>query len=103
MPDKRRDPVSHEEMLASERDMKNPRYLHHHTLCAVLRQIYLLTDNEEIRYKCRMAMSYGKAMHQRLRYYRDTYEPKGSDHDAEWISGEALPASQHGTPGPPRT
>ena len=41
-----------------------------------LRDIYALTNDQDIRYKCRMAMAYSKAMHSRLKYYHDKYEPE---------------------------
>ena len=56
--------------------MNRKRWAGHHTLCQTLRDIYALTNDQDIRYKCRMAMAYSKAMHSRLKYYHDKYEPE---------------------------
>jgi len=63
MPYKRRRPVDVSEM-------DNTRWEGHHTVCQTLREIYRLTDNEEIRYKCRLAMAMTKAMNSRLKWYK---------------------------------
>ena len=41
------------------------------TICSVLRDIYWLTNNEEIKLKCRVATSMAKSMSRRLRKYKD--------------------------------
>lgn len=65
---KRVEPVSVDMMLKK-------RYHGHFTICEKLREIYLLTDNEEIRLKCRIAMAMSKSMHERLKKYKqDTME-----------------------------
>lgn len=45
---------------------------HHmeNTLCAVLREIYCLTDNEEVKYKARVAMTMAKKMDYQLGEYK---------------------------------
>lgn len=63
---KRREPVP-------EKEMDKTRWEGHHTVCQTLRDIYHLTDDEEIRYKCRLAMSMSKAMHEKLKWYKKTY------------------------------
>jgi hypothetical protein len=64
---KRREPVSEKEMLKD-------RYEGHHTVCQTLRDIYALTENEDIKYKCRLAMAMCKAMHKRLKKYKKMFD-----------------------------
>jgi hypothetical protein len=64
---KRREPVS-------EREMLKDRYEGHHTVCQTLRDIYALTENEYIKYKCRLAMAMVKAMHKRLKKYKKMFD-----------------------------
>lgn len=54
----------------SIRQIENTRYKGHHTICQFLRDIYSMTDNEEIKMKCRIGMSMTKSMHERLKVYR---------------------------------
>lgn len=54
--------------------MRKKRYHGHNTVCEKLREIYMLTDNEEIKMKCRIAMAMTKKMHQRLKEYREERE-----------------------------
>ena len=67
MPYKRVEPVSEEKML-------NERYKNHHTICETLREIYLMTEDEEIRYKCRLAMAMAKKMQDKLKEYKNNRE-----------------------------
>jgi hypothetical protein len=60
---KRREPVS-------EKTMLNTRYKNHHTICETLREIYISTEDEEIKYKCRLAMAMAKAMQNQLQKYK---------------------------------
>ena len=76
MPDKHREPVDEAEMIAPVREIENQRYIHHHTICACLRRIYQMTESEKIRMECRIAMAHSKAMHERLKHYKATYEPE---------------------------
>lgn len=69
MPYKRREPVP-------ESEMDRKRWEGHYTICQYLRDIYCLTDNEEIRMKCRVGMAMTKAMNDRLQYYRHKYDEK---------------------------
>jgi len=65
----KRDPV-----LLSEMDMA--RWEGHHSICQTIRDIYHLTDNEELKLKCRLAMAMTKAMHERLKWYKSKEQEK---------------------------
>ena len=67
MPYKRVEPVPEEKML-------NERYKNHYTICETLREIYLMTEDEEIRYKCRLAMTMAKKMQDKLKKYKNNRE-----------------------------
>ena len=69
MPYKKRNPVSIEEMNRS-------RYEGHHTICQFLRDIFHMTDNEEIKMKCRIGMAMAKAMQEKLKWYKGREEGK---------------------------
>jgi len=88
MPYKRRNPVSEEEMEyvaegmmvlnhppqpypVAESEMDRSRWEGHHSVCQTLRDIYHLTDNSEIKLKCRLAMAMTKAMHEKLKEYKN--------------------------------
>ena len=60
---KRHKPVAEKEML-------KPRYEGHHTICQTLRDIYALTEDEEIREKLRLAAAMAKSMHNKIKKYR---------------------------------
>ena len=64
MPYKRHEPID-------EREMDRTRYDGHHSICQTLRDIYHLTEDEEIRLKARIAMSMAKSMQRKLKEYRD--------------------------------
>ena len=51
--------------------MKKKRYHGHNTICEKLREIYMLTDNDEIKMKCRIAMTMAKNMHNKLKSYKE--------------------------------
>jgi hypothetical protein len=85
MPYKRHKPISEEEMEQTEFDFENltgvqepvsagemnrHRYDGHRSVCQVIREIYRLTDNAEIRDKCRLAVAMTKAMHNQLKAYK---------------------------------
>jgi hypothetical protein len=57
------EPAPHSEMLQE-------RYTGYHTICQTLRDIYHLTDNEEIRFKARLAMAMAKAMNDSIQRYK---------------------------------
>jgi len=61
---KRVDPVSISAMTRT-------RYKGHHTICEMLREIYALTDDEEIKLKCRVATAMAKSMHNKLKWYKE--------------------------------
>lgn len=80
MPYKRVDPVGIDEILEVAdtlpdvidiKDIQKKRYEGHFTICQMLRDIFQMTDNEDIRYKCRVAMAMSKKMHEKLKWYRD--------------------------------
>lgn len=86
MPYKRHKPVSEQEMEKDEtqvlgtitqqepvpkEEMNKHRYDGHHSVCQTIREIYRLTDNEEIKLKCRLAMAMTKAMHEQLKRYKN--------------------------------
>jgi len=60
---KEREPIDVREM-----DMK--RWEGHRSICQTIRDIYHLTNNEELKLKCRVAMAMTKAMHEKLKEYR---------------------------------
>jgi len=64
MPYKRVEPVP-------ERIMLNQRYNGHHSICQQLRDIYTITSDEDIKYKCRLAMAMAKKMQDRLKKYKE--------------------------------
>jgi hypothetical protein len=55
--------------------MLKKRYHGHFTICEKLREIYLATDNEEIKLNCRIAMAQAKRMHERLKKYKAETSP----------------------------
>lgn len=63
MPYKRREPCPVEWM-------NKTRWEGHHSICQTLRDMYHMTDSDEIRIKLRLAMSMAKAMHERLKKYK---------------------------------
>jgi len=50
--------------------MVRTRYKGHHTICETLREIYVLSENEEIKIKCRIAVAMAKSMHNKLKWYK---------------------------------
>ncbi len=66
MPYKRRVPVS-------ESEMDITRWEGHHSVCQTIRDIYHLTDNIEVKMKCRLAMARTKSMHEKLKEYKAIY------------------------------
>lgn len=54
----------------SEKVILNERYNGHHTICQTVREIYMMTQNEEIKLKCRLAMAMAKSMHNKLKEYK---------------------------------
>ena len=60
---KRHEPVSEEFMLKT-------RYKNHHSICETLREIFQATDDEDIKYKARLATAMAKAMQNKLKKYK---------------------------------
>lgn len=59
----------HEPVDISEMD--RTRYDGHHSICQTLRDIYHLTDSEDVKLKTRVAMSMAKSMHTKLKKYKE--------------------------------
>ena len=57
-----------------KKKMERRRYAGHKTICQKLREIYQLTEDEEIQFKCREAMAMAKRMQAKLKKYRDAKE-----------------------------
>ena len=57
-----------------EKEMFKERWAGHHTVCETLREIYKLSDNEDIKQKCRLAMAMAKAMQDKLKKYKKREE-----------------------------
>jgi len=70
MPYKRIDPID-------ESVMKKMRYQGHFTICETLREIWRMTDNEDIKYKCRLAVAMAKKMQEKLKYYKEKENGNG--------------------------
>jgi len=81
MPYPRHDPVPEEEMLkpATEEEMAFSRYAGHHSICQTLRDIWAMSDNEEVKMKCRLAVAMAKAMVNKLKVYRQIVGPDASN------------------------
>jgi len=47
-----------------------PVWKNHHTICQILREIHSLTENEEIRSRCKLAITMSKKMHEKLKQYK---------------------------------
>lgn len=57
------EPISIEKMLKT-------CYHGHNSICQTLRDIFIMTDSEEIKIKCRTAMAMAKKMHNKLKEYK---------------------------------
>lgn len=68
-------PYKHHEPIDIS-EMDRTRYDGHHSICQTLRDIYHLTDNEDIKLKARVAMSMAKSMHNRLKKYKSEDEAR---------------------------
>lgn len=69
MPYKRHEPVN-------ERVMDLSNYEGHHSICQTLRDIYHMTDDEDIKIKCRVAVAMAKSMQKKLKWYKENTETK---------------------------
>jgi hypothetical protein len=56
--------------LATRGEMDRKRWEGHHSICQTLRDIYHLTDNPDVRLKCRLAVAMAKAMNEKLKWYK---------------------------------
>lgn len=54
-----------------EKTMDISNYEGHHSICQTLRDIYHMTDNEDIKLKCRIAVSMAKSMQKKLKWYKE--------------------------------
>lgn len=63
-------------------DMKKLRYLGHHSVCEKIREIWRMTENEEIKFKCREALAMTKRMHEKLKEFQ-TYRQSGENQEEE--------------------
>lgn len=79
MPYKHREPVP-------ESEMQRDRYSGHHTICQTLRDIYAMTEDPEIRLKCRIGVSYAKAMHEKLKWYKAREEQSGKSLNPDTVA-----------------
>lgn len=59
------EPIDEREMWWRE------RYATYHTICMTLRDIYRITQDEDIKIKCRLAMAMAKAMNAKLQWYKE--------------------------------
>ena len=57
-----------------ESEMDFDRYHGHYTICQYLRDIYHMTEDPEIKMKCRVGMAMTKAMNQKLQDYKHFFE-----------------------------
>ncbi len=64
---------------APRSEMHKHRYDGHHSVCQFIREIYRMTDNEEIKMKCRIAISMTKSMHNKLKKYKQAEEARDGE------------------------
>jgi hypothetical protein len=55
-------------------EMDKTRWEGHHSICQTLRDIYHMTDDAGLKLKCREAMAMTKAMHEKLKQYKQMEE-----------------------------
>ena len=60
----------------SEKAMNRKIYEGENTICQTIRDMYHISDNQDIRLKCRLAMAMAKAMCVKLMEYREIYGAK---------------------------
>jgi len=85
MPYKRHNPVSEDEMEITGKEelmfeitawMDKRRFEGHHSVCQTIRDIYHLTNDPDVKLKCRLAMSMTKSMHEKLKWYKAKEQEK---------------------------
>ena len=64
------------------KEMEKDRWHGHHSICQFLRDIYQMTDNDEIKMKARIGMSMAKSMHRKLKRYKKQEEERNVNNDA---------------------
>ena len=52
-------------------EMDKKRWEGHHSICQTIRDIYHLTNDPDLKLKCRVVMAMTKAMHEKLKTYKD--------------------------------
>ena len=72
MSHKKVEPVSESEMGWGT--TKGLRFKGYHTICQLLREMYQMTDNEELKLNFRIALAMAKKMDQKLKEYKEIYE-----------------------------
>ena len=99
MPYPKHKPISEKEMLepATEEEMAFSRYAGHHTICQTLRDIWSQSSDEEVRLKCRLAVSMAKAMVVKLKTYRDLVGADTADQIEKRIDHEICYKSEDPT------
>ena len=65
--------------------MRRRRYAGHHSICQTLRDIYALTDNEEIKMKCRVGVAMAKAMQEKLKWYKQKEIQSGQSKHSDTV------------------
>jgi len=51
-------------------EIERKRYLGHNTICQKIREVYALTNDEEIKLRCRIMLKMAKSMHNKLKWYK---------------------------------
>lgn len=74
MPYRRHEPVD-------IREMNRHRYDGHHSICQMLRDLYHMTADEDIRLKLRIAMAMAKSMNKKLQEYKHQEEARRAASD----------------------
>ncbi len=59
---------------APEWEMDKRRWEGHHSVCQMIRDIYHMTDSEQMKFRCRVAMAMTKAMNEKLKWYKQKGE-----------------------------
>lgn len=69
------------------RNMTRPRLHGKDNLCSTIRDIYVKTDDEQIKFWCRIAMRMSKNMYQALKRYKDLMKEAGIDVENKEVKG----------------
>lgn len=87
MPYKHREPVPELEMASIE-EMERSRYAGHHSICQTIRDIWAMSDDEELREKCRLAVAMAKAMHEKLKWYKQQDDARQAQESVKSAEGD---------------